>query len=260
MDNLHLLLESYIRNVSKHKLSTNNETITQIKSLDYDQLTFVINQLEKDIVFISTRESSYTTLSTNIVHYNSNESYKNYPVHIKQHLDKTELIAITPHELCDAIICIQNRNTMFLPIIAERVGSKYNERRLHAMTLVFDTNKNVVFLHDPNSRSLFNNDDTIQLLQEYIQSVNSILQDYGMFCFTFQQYDFDYMNVNLDFLFQNSIKGNCVVASIVFMILYHNIQEPSYIENILLDTKKDEYRKIYIGFYNTLHDYVKLIL
>ncbi len=257
---LHSLLQSYICDVSKSKLKVNNETITQIKSLDYNQFIFVIKQFEQDIALVSNDKHEYTTLSTdetNNIH--SCETYKHYPIHIKQYLDKTELNILTPYELFDIMICVKENKPLFIPIIAERIASKYNERRLHAMTLVFDTDKHIVFLHDPNSRSLFNNNDTMLLIKRYVEHFNYILQDYGMSPYTFIQYDFDYMNIDIDFIFNNSIKGNCVVASVAFMLLYNTIQEASCITNILLMTTKDDYKTLYIGLYNKLQEYLELL-
>ena len=260
MSHLHSLLQSYICDVSISKLKVNDETITQIKSLDYNQFIFVIKQFEQDIALVPNDTHEYITLSTdetNNIH--SYETYKHYPIHIKQYLDKTELNIITPYELFDTTVCVKEGKPLFIPIIAERVGTQYNERRLHAMTLVFDTQKHIVFLHDPNSRSLFNNNDTISLLKKYIEIFNNILQNYGMFPYTFKRYDFDYMNININFIFQDSIQGNCVVASIAFMLLYNNIQEASCIENMLLMTTKDDYKAVYIGLYNKLQEYLELL-
>ena len=156
----------------------------------------------------------------------------------------------------DNLVCLNSNQIVFVPIIGEYITY---DRKLHQMTLVFDTNKNTVFLHDPNSKSLFNDSTTLELLQEYINTLNTILNEYGMSPYIFTIYDFDNMNVCLNFLFADSIKGNCVVASIVFMILYQNIQDASYIEVILKHTSKKEYKTIYIGMYNKLQEYITLI-
>jgi hypothetical protein len=251
------LLDKYIVNVSKSKVKASNDTIIQTKSLDYHQLVYVLHQFNPDMVLVQADNCEYITISSNN-DYNTNSgiTYKKYPIHIKQQLNVTELIAISPSQMFDTIVCFNDKKTIFVPVIGERVGLSYSERRLHAMTLVFDTIKHIVFLHDPNSRSLFNNNETMILLKEYIERFNTILQDYGMPCYTFKKYEFDFMNINIKFFFENDITGNCVVASIAFMILYHSIQDASYIEHLLQNTKKDEYKKVYVAIYNKLHEYL----
>lgn len=261
MNSLYSLSQSYIGDVSKNKLKVSNEVITQIKSLNYDQFIFVIKQFQQEIEIACNDKQEYTVFSTKETDYTkSYETYKHYPIHIKQYLDTTELIAITAYDLSDRIICVKDNKPLFIPVIAERVSSKYTERRLHAMTLVFDTEKHNVFLHDPNSRSLFNNTETISLLKTYVENINNILKNYGMCSYTFICYEFDNMNINIDFIFHNNVHGNCVVASILFMILYDNIQEVSYIESVLLMSKKDDYKTVYIGLYNKIQEYLKYIM
>jgi hypothetical protein len=172
-------------------------------------------------------------------------------------MNTTKLVAIDQIMLFDNFVCSNDNQIVFVPVIGEYITY---DRKLHQMTLVFDMNKHLVFLHDPNSRSLFNDDTTLSLLQEYIHILNTILQDYGMTPYTFHMYQFDNMNVNLNFIFTDSIKGNCVVASMVFMILYQHIQDASYIEMLLQQTNKEEYKKVYIGMYNKLQQFIDLIV
>jgi hypothetical protein len=257
MHNLLSVLDKYVYDVSKSKVKASNETIIQTKSLDYHQLVYVLHQFVPDVILLQCDNCEYITISSNNNDTHSNITYKNYPFHIKQQLNGTELIAISPSQMFDTIVCISDKNIIFVPMIGERIGLS-NDRKLHQMTLVFDTIKHIVFLHDPNSRSLFNNDETMLLLQNYVATFNTILRDYGMPSYTFKRYDFDFMNININFMFHSDITGNCVVASIVFMILYHNIQDTLYIEDLLKTTKKDEYKKVYVAIYNKLHQYIEL--
>lgn len=249
------LLDMHISDVSKNKLNVSNATMIQIKSLDYHTLLALINQFSPNICCLSIRDVKYITLSseTNI---DSSYNYKNYPICIKKDIHSTQITAIEPVLLFDNLVCLDNKQIVFVPIIGEYITC---DRKLHQMTLIFDLDKHVVFLHDPNSKSLFNDSTTITLLQEYIHTFNTILQDYAMPSYRFYQYDFDNMNVNINFVFADSIKGNCVIASMVFMILYQDIRDASYIEMLLQHTTKDEYKKIYLGMYNKLQEYIKLI-
>jgi hypothetical protein len=244
----------YIYNVSKTKLTISNEKITELKSLHYYKFIALINQFLPDILCLSLKDCKYITLGANdnIEPFNN---YKDYPICIKKDVNGTQLMGIQPMMFFDNLVCLNNK-IVFVPIIGEYITY---DIRLHQMTLIFDINQHLVFLHDPNSKSLFNDDTTMTLLQEYITILNTILQDYGMSSYTFVRYEFDNMNINIKFLFADSIKGNCVIASMVFMILYHNIQDASYIEMLLQQTNKEEYKQVYIGMYNKLQEYLELI-
>lgn len=245
------LVEMHIDDVSKTKIH-NDTIITQIKSLNYHTFTTLINQFIPDILCISTKGCRYISIGSQ----NDASIYKDYPINITKNINTTQITAIDPMILFDNIVCLNNQQIVFVPIIGEYITY---DRKLHQMTLIFDINKHSVFLHDPNSRSLFNDDITIILLQEYVNSLNIILHEYGMSSYTFKTYVFDNMNVNVNFWFAGSIKGNCVVASMVFMMLYQKIQNAVHIETILQQTDKEEYKTIYIGMYNKLQEYIYLI-
>lgn len=252
--NLSSLLQRYIYDVSLSKLTLSNETINFIKSLHYHQFIALINQFLPEIICLSVKDCKYISISSNN-NIQSANIYKDYPVYIRKDVKGTHLTAIEPMMLFDNIIWL-NDKIVFVPVIGEYITY---DRRLHQMTLVFDMNKHLVFLHDPNNKSLFNDIDTLDLLQEYINCLNNILYDYNLSSYTFTIYNFDNMNININFLFADNVKGNCVVASMVFMILYHNIEDPSYIEMILQKTIKEEYKRVYIGIYNKLNEYIELI-
>lgn len=233
------LLDMHIYDVSKTRIKLSNETINYIKSLHYNQFITLINQFIPDMNCLSVKD------------YNN---YKGYPLCIRKDVNGTTLTGIEPTAMFDNIVCLNNK-IVFVPIIGEYITY---DRRLHQMTLVFNANNNTVFLHDPNSKSMFNDSTTLKLLQDYIHTLNTILNEYGMPSYTFHNYEFSNMNININFMFADSIKGNCVVASIVFMILYQEVQDASCIEMILQQTNKDEYKKVYISMYNKLQEYITL--
>lgn len=253
--NLSSLLSMYIYDVSNTRLKINHELITDIKSLHYHKFISIINQFIPDISFICIKDCKYITLSSTSDTKQST-NYKDYPICIVKDISGTHITAIEPALFIDNLVCLNN-NIVFVPVIGEYVT---NDIRLHQMTLVFDINKHKVFLHDPNSKSLFNDNSTMILLQEYIHNLNNILNDYGIPSYTFSLYEFDNMNIDLNFWFTNSLTGNCVVASMVFIILYYNSQDASQIELLLQQTNKKEYKNVYIGMYNKLQEYMDLFI
>jgi hypothetical protein len=259
MDNLQCLLDGYIYDMSKNKVKASNKTILEMKSLNYHKFMYVLHQFVPDIRVTPCNKSYHIMMSSNGDSYLcSSATYNNYPIHIRKHKDTTELIGVSPLEMFDNVICCTKNKPMFVPIIAELVDTMYHTRRLHQMTLVFDTKQHCVFLHDPNSMSLFNNNETLLLIHRYIEILNIILIKHGIDRFIFRQYYFDFMNIDIKFLFNKNITGNSMVASIVFMILYNNLQDVSYIELLLQTTKRYEYKKVYVALYNKIQEFLKL--
>jgi hypothetical protein len=121
---------------------------------------------------------------------------------------------------------------------------------------------NIVFLHDPNGKSLFNDDNTHILLQTYTELINTVLVEYGMDSFRYITYDFPNINRTVSRLWLTLVVGNCVVASIVFMILYHelqSLQEYQDVTTLLKMSNKKDYDRLYTAFYNKIERYIGLI-
>jgi hypothetical protein len=176
---------------------------------------------------------------------------------IRQLPDATELTGVSPVQLVDALVCVPKGRPLFAPLMGERV---LYDRRLHQMTLVFDTKTNSVFLHDPNGRSLFNDDNTHILLGKYIELVNGVLVEYGLKRYEYVTYHLPNINMPLNRLWITVLVGNCVVASIVFMIMYNDLQDMSYITRVFEMSKRKEHDKLYTAFYNKIEQLLGLIL
>lgn len=248
---LQLLLDKYIDDVSKHKLQASQRAIVGTKTMSYVQFVAVMQQFLPNISCLSVENCKYIKMLSNDLNkheYITYSTYKEYPITIRQLVDKTEIVAVCMRQLVDALVCVSGE-PLFVPIMAERV---LYERRLHQMTLVFDTKRNYVFLHDPNGKSLFNDNITYILLHSYVGLVNAVLEEYGMKRFEYISHDFPYVNIRLCRLWMTILKGNCVVASIVFIILFQNIQDLPYITKVLHMSTRKEYDHIYTAFYNKI--------
>jgi hypothetical protein len=257
--NLRGILENYIQGVSKSKLHISSRAIDALKTLDYHHFVTVIQQFEPELCCVCVED--YIQLSsTDIMKVVERSNYKDYPVTIKQvSQDTTELIAMSPMNVMDTLICLPPDSVLFAPVVAEFVA-RDSMRRLHEMTLVFDTQNNVVFLHDPNGRSLFNDNNTHTLLRNYTEILNCVLVEYGLVPFTYDVYAFSNMNTKVNHFFSKSVTGNCVIASIVFMLLYHKVRDATILtpnNNNKINEKKD-YTCLYTAFYNKIEEYLTL--
>lgn len=250
---LRTLLDNYIQDVSKTRLHISSHAIDVLKTIDYHAFVAVVQQFEPELCCcVSVNE--YIQLSTSdkmSIREVKQSNYKDYPVTIKQvSQNNTELIAASPMQIMDTLICIPQDGVLFAPVIAESMSP----RRLHEMTLVFDTQNNTIFLHDPNGRSLFNDNNTHALLRSYVELLNSSMVEYGLVPFTYDVCEFCNMNMQVHHFFGKSVVGNCVIASIVFMLLYHKVQDVS----VLKSGNKKDYTCLYTAFYNKIETYLTL--
>jgi hypothetical protein len=255
---LHLLMNRYVCDVSKHILFTSKRTVGAIKTLSYNQFVAVLQQFVPTIYCVSVDECKFIKLSCsdlNKIEYIHCSNYKGFPLTIKQHNDETELAGIYPKQLFDALVCVPKGKCLFVPIIAE-----HQVRRLHQMTLVFDTNNNVVFLHDPNGRSLFNTDNCHILLQTYIEMLNAFIDEHNVAKVTYIIHEFNNINVPLRRLWMNRVTGNCVVASILFMILYDDVEDITVVSYILNKSKRKDYDAIYTALYNKIKNHLEFFI
>lgn len=252
------LLEDYVQGVSKSKLHISNRAVEALKTLDYHAFVAVVQQFEPALC--CAHVDNYLMLSTTdttSIREVKHSNYKDYPVTIKQvSQDVTELIAQSPMNIMDTLICIPQNGVLFAPVVAEFVAHDYrSQRRLHEMTLVFDTHTNIIFLHDPNGRSLFNDKNTHTLLRRYVEILNNTMAEYGLVPFTYDMCEFCNMNIHVNHFFSKSVVGNCVIASIVFMLLYHKVRDATIFHKKL--SNKD-YTCLYTAFYNKIEAYLSL--
>lgn len=249
------LLENYIKDVSKTRLHISTHAIDALKTLDYHAFVAVVQQFEPKLHCISIDD--YIQLSTTditCIKEVKHSNYKDYPVTIKQvSQNTTELIAASPMSVMDTLICIPQDGVLFAPVVAEFIA-RDSMRRLHEMTLVFDTQNKIIFLHDPNGRSLFNDNNTHSLLRNYTEILNSLLAEYNLVPFTYSVYEFSNMNTKVNHFFSKSVTGNCVIASIVFMLLYHKVRDTSILES----SNHKDYTCLYTAFYNKIEEYLTL--
>lgn len=255
-----ILLENYVQGVSKTRLHISSHAIDTLKTLDYHAFVAVVQQFEPDLC-CSVSVDNYIQLSTTdttCVREVKQSNYKEYPVTIKQiSHDITELIAASPMEIIDTLICIPQDGVLFVPVVAEFVARDFGSpRRLHEMTLVFDTQNNMIFLHDPNGRSLFNDNNTHILLRKYVELLNNHMTEYGLIPFTYDVFEFCNMNTTVNHFFSKSVVGNCVIASIVFMLLYHRVRDTSVLKSNSYNHK--DFTCIYTAFYNKIETYLTL--
>lgn len=254
---IQLVLQQYTQDVSKNKLSANQQTIVAIKTLNYHQYVAVLQQFIPNICCVSVEEGKFIKMSCSnlketecIAHSN----YKCYPLTIKQNIETSELIGICPKQLFDTLVCVPKGKPLYVPVIAE-----HDTKRLHQMTLVVDTKINVAFLHDPNGRSIFNTDNTHILFQTYIESLNTVIDEYNAHKVSYVIHDFVNTNVSLTISWTSKITGNCVVASILFMILYNNVQNVADVISMVDKLKKKDYTAIYTPLYNKIKQYLALL-
>ena len=259
--NLRGILENYIEGVSKSKLHISSRAIDALKTLDYHHFVTVIQQFEPELCCVCVED--YIQLSTtDIMKVVERSNYKDYPITIKQvSQDTTELIAMSPMNVMDTLICLPPDSVLFAPVVAEFIPHDFRSpRRLHEMTLVFDTKTSIIFLHDPNGRSLFNDEKTHTLLRSYTEILNCVLAEYDLVPFTYDMYEFCNMNTKINHFFSKSVTGNCVIASIVFMLLYHKVRDATILtpnNNNKISEKKD-YTCLYTAFYNKIEEYLSL--
>jgi hypothetical protein len=253
------ILENYVQGVSRSKLHINSHAIDALKTLDYHAFIAVIQQFESELCCVCVND--YIQLSTtDIMKAVKHSNYKDYPVTIKQvSQDITELIAASPMSIMDTLICLPTDGVLFAPVVAESISRDCRSpRRLHEMTLVFDTQNNSVFLHDPNGRSLFNDEKTHTLLRSYVDALNRLLAEYGLVPFKYDVYEFCNMNTKVKHIFSKSVTGNCVIASMVFMLLYHQVRDASILKSDNHTIGNKDYTPLYTAFYNKIDEYLTL--
>jgi hypothetical protein len=256
---LQFWMDKYIHDVSKHKLAS-ERAIATTKSLSYIQLVAVMQQFVPDISCLCVKDCKYVKLSSNAlgkIEHVDGSRYKDYPITFTQVHDGTTMIATSPVQLCDALVCFSYESPFYVPIMSERCLC---DKTLHQMTLVFDTKQNFVFLHDPNGRSLHNDYNTDKLLGSYIDLVNRVLVEYGKHCFKYVKYNLPNTNLSLNRIWITVLSGNCVVASMAFMILFHDLQDMGCIKSIFEMSKKKEYDRLYTALYNKIEVFQRLLL
>jgi hypothetical protein len=249
-------MNKYVCDVSTNTLFASKETICAIKTLSYNKFVAVLQQFVPGINCISVEQCKFIKLlcsNLNNIQYIDCSNYKGFPLTIKQHNDETELAGIYPKQLFDALVCVPKGKCLFVPIIAE-----HEEKRLHQMTLVFDTKNKEVFLHDPNGRSLFNSDNCHILLQSYIEMLNAVIDEHNVPKVKYVICEFNNINVPLRRLWMNRLTGNCVVASMLFMILLVDLEDVLVVIYILEKSKRKDYDAVYTALYNKIQNHLQL--
>lgn len=220
--------------------------------MDYSDWTRIINSLQPDVVCHSAREfvmfyESEPDEDTYIPCDDADE----YPITIKAAKGKgkqsVHVKAVSPLCLYESIMSHKTA-ALLLPIVVEAFDE--GNDMWHQMTFVIDITNKIMFIHDPNGKSRYSGHRVHSLFEHYVSKINSVAAFYGHTPYTYIMHSFPNMNHEL-----RVVGGhNCVIASIVFIIVYSSgdCRRLQDVHTTLQTITKGELQKIYIALYNKI--------
>jgi hypothetical protein len=240
------MLDKSTTGVKFHSSLQNRHYIESVKQMDYDEFVATLQCIAHDISFLNTSEYiQFTENQLNFEQYYISMDCEEYPIVIGAVEDMYHFKGVSPLQLVVSLTEISTQTSLFIPIVIESfIDNEYS----HQMTFIIDTITHVMFIHDPNGSSRYSDERVHNLFKHYVDSINTVLLEYGMVKYEYIIPPPTRMNFELKYIGGH----NCVLASMTYIILYNQLSNVNLVDEILQNVTHSEYLNVYTSLLNTL--------